>query len=148
LTCRGAQPFSLENRSSSPYHAAVDRLPFKALFCEKFGCPPEVYEERAFWKCLYWHARFLAPVIRKISPDFFFEDFKFIRYLGDSLGVRDASVDIRNFGDVNRRNLGFLRTGLKIRVSGQKASRLVHQLFPEAQEAEAAAPPQRGSSIS
>ena len=118
------------------------RLPFKSLFCEKFGCPPARYEDRAFRKCLYWHALFLAPVIRLIRPDFFFEDFKFIRYLGDSLGVRDATVDIRNYGDVNRRNLGFLRTGLKIRVSGQKASRLVHQLFLEAEEAEAAAPPQ------
>jgi hypothetical protein len=126
----------------------VDRLPFKSLFCEKFGCPPAAYEERAFRKCLYWHARFLAPVIRTISPDFFFEDFKFIRYLGDSLGVRDATVDIRNFSDVNRRNLEFLRTDLKIRVSGQKANRLVHQLFQRAQEAEAAAPPQLGSSIS
>jgi hypothetical protein len=125
----------------------VDRLPFKALFCEKFRYPPEGYEERAFRKCLYWHARFLAPVIRKISPDFFFEDFKFIRYLGDSLGVRDATVDIRNYSDVNRRNLEFFRTGLKIRVSGQKANRLVHQLFQQTQGAEAAAPPQIGSSI-
>jgi hypothetical protein len=118
------------------------RLPFKSLFCEKFGCPPEGYEERAFRKCLYWHARFLAPVIRKISPDFFFEDFKFIRYLGDSSGVRDAGVDIRNYGDVNRRKLEFLRTSLKIRVSGQKASRLVHQLFLQAEETEVAASPQ------
>ena len=122
-------------------------MPFKVLFCEKFGCPPEGYEERAFRKCLYWHARFLAPVIRMISPDFFFEDFKFIRYLGDSLGVRDATVDIRNYSDVNRRNLEFFRTSLKIRVSGQKANRLVHQLFQQTQGAEAAAPPQIGSSI-
>ena len=55
--------------------------------------------------------------------------------------MRDATVDIRNYGDVNRRNLKFLRTGLKIRVSGQKATRVVHQLFLEAQEAEAAASP-------
>ena len=82
-----------------------------------------------------------------ISPDFFFEDFKFIRYLGDSLGVRDATVDIRNYSDVNRRNLEFFRTSLKIRVSGQKANRLVHQLFQQTQGAEAASPPQIGSSI-
>lgn len=124
------------------------RLPFKSLFCQKFGCPPTEYEERAFRKCLYWHARFLAPVIRKISPDFFVEDFKFIRYLGDSVGVRDATVEIRNYSDVNRRTAEFLRTGLKIRVSGQKAARLVHQLFMEAQKAETASPPQGGSSIS
>lgn len=117
------------------------RLPFKSLFCEKFRFPPAEYDERAFQKCLYWHARFLAPVIRKISRDFFLEDFKFIRYLGDSVGVRDAMVDIRNYSDVNRRNGEFIRTGLKIRVSGQKASRLVHYLFQEAQKAETASPP-------
>lgn len=115
-------------------------LPFKSLFCEKFGCPPAECEEQAFRKCLYSHARFLAPVLRKFSRDFFLEDFKFIRYLGDSVGVRDAMVDIRNYSDVNRRNTGFLRTGLKIRVSGQKASRLVHHLFQEAQNAETASP--------
>ena len=122
-------------------------LYFKSLFCEKFGCSLAAYEERAFRKCLYRHARFLAPVIRKISPDYFLEDFKFIRYLGESLGVRDAMVDIRNYSDVNRRNAEFLRTGLKIRVSGQKANRLVRQLFQQAQEAKAAAPSQISSSI-
>jgi hypothetical protein len=123
-------------------------VPFKSLFCERFGCPLAQYEEQAFRKCLYWHARSLAPVIRTINPDFFLKDFIFIRYLGDSVGVRDATVDILNYGDANRGNREFLRTGLKIRVSGQKASHLVHQLFLEAHEAEAAAPPQCGGSIS
>jgi hypothetical protein len=118
------------------------RLPFKSLFCEKFGCPPAEYEQGAFRECLYWHARFLAPLIRTINPDFFRKDFTFIRYLGDSVGVREATVDIFNYSDVNRGNREYLRTGLKIRVSGHKASHLVHQLFLEAHEAEAPTPPQ------
>jgi hypothetical protein len=126
----------------------MTRLPFKSLFCEKCGCPPAEYEEQAFRKCLYLHARFLAPVIRKISPDFFHEDFTFIRYLGDSVGVREATVDILNYGTVNHGNRHSVRTGLKIRVSGQKASYLVHQLFMEAQKAETASLPQEGSSVS
>jgi hypothetical protein len=112
---------------------------FKSLFCEKFGCPLAAYEERAFRKCLYRHARFLAPVIRKIDPNFFLEDSKFIRYLGDSVDVPDAALDIRKYSDVNRRNAEFLRIGLKIRVSGQKAGRLVHRLFQEACQADAVA---------
>jgi len=40
---------------------AVDHLSLKSLFCAKFGCSPTEYEERAFRKCLYWHARFPAP---------------------------------------------------------------------------------------
>ena len=115
------------------------RLPFKSLFCQKFGCPPTEYEERAFRKCLYWHARFLAPLIRKISPDFFHEDFKFIRYLGDSVGVREATVDLQNYKDVNRGNRSLLRTDLKIRVSGRKANRLICQLYQETWKADAVA---------
>jgi hypothetical protein len=118
------------------------RLPFKSLFCEKFGCSPAEYEEWAFRKCLFWHARLLAPVFRTINPDFFLEDFKFIRYVGESVGVREANLDVLNYNDANRGNPSFLRTGLKLRVSGRKASRLVHQLSRETRQADTTALPQ------
>ena len=104
-------------------------LSLKSLFCTKFGCSAAEYEKRAFRKCLYWHARLLAPLLRNIKPHFFLEDFKFIRYLGESEGVRDATADVKNYNDVNRGSRSLLRTGLKIRVSGRKAHRLVHELF-------------------
>ncbi len=88
-----------------------------------------------FRKCLYWHARWLVPVVRKLKPDFFAEDYKFIRYLGAATGVRDADVDVLNFRDVNLGNSGFWRTDLRIRVSGRRASRLVHELFGAEREA-------------
>ena len=112
---------------------------FKSLFCQKYGCPPDEYEKRAFRKCLYWHARMLAPVIRKIKGDFFLEDFKFIRFLGASSGLREAASDVKNFNDVNRGSGSWLRIELKIRVSGQKANRLTYELFQEDRQADTVA---------
>jgi hypothetical protein len=112
-------------------------LTFKSLFCERFGCSSEEYEERAFWKLLYWHARILAPVIRIIKPDFFLEDFKFIRYLGDAVDARQAKVDVLDFKDLNRKHWRLLHTGLRIRVSHRKARRLAFQLFGQADQAAA-----------
>src|ERR1700733_1073813 len=89
----------------------MSRLPFKSVFCERFKCSPDDYEEQAFRKLLYWHARFLAPVIRIIKRDFFLEDFKFIRYLGESLDVRQAKVDVLDFKDFDRKHWGLLHTG-------------------------------------
>jgi hypothetical protein len=110
-------------------------LTFKSLFCEKFGCTPEEYEECAFRKCLFWHARLLAPVARIFKADFFLDDFKFIRYLGDSEGLREVATDMLEFNDFNKGQWRFLRTGLKIRVSGRKAQRLANKLFQEDSEA-------------
>jgi hypothetical protein len=105
--------------------------PFKTLFCERFACPLEEYEERAFRKCLYWHARFLAPMMRMIDPKFFREDFKFICHLGQSVSVTDASIDVAEYGDLNRGRPKFLRTGFKIRVSGRRAMSVAEQLLRE-----------------
>ena|SRR5579862_1775249 len=108
------------------------RLPLKSLFCEKFGCPPGDYEERAFRKCLYWHARVLAPVIRVVKPDFFQEDLKLIGYLGEAEGVRDATADLVEYSYLNRAHGRFMHANLNLRVSGKKASQMVNQLFQQA----------------
>ena len=111
------------------YCPPVTRQQFQLLFCQRLDCPSSEYEKRAFRKCLYWHARLLAPLVRMVKPDFFAEDFKFIRYLGAATDLREAGVDLLNFRDVNRGQPSFWRTGLKIRVSGRKASRLARELF-------------------
>ena len=111
------------------------RQKFQLLACQRFNCPPSEYEARVFGKCLYWHARLLAPVVQRLSPDFFVEDFKFIRYLGESTGLREVGVDLLNFRAANLGKPSFWRTGLKIRVSGRKVSRLAQQLFAAEREA-------------
>ena len=102
---------------------------FKTLFCESFGCSPEDYPERAFREFLYWHARFLVPVVRAIKPDYFAEDFHFIRYLGEAVDVRQARVDAQDFKDYDRKYWRWLHSGLRIRVSHRKARRLAFQLL-------------------
>ena len=110
------------------------RRPFRSLFCERFDCAPSEYEDRALTKCLYWHARFLAPLIRMLSPDFFRIDLKFIRYLGESTGMREALEDRGNLRHANRSNPGFFRTTCRIRVSGSRATRLAETLFEHDRE--------------
>jgi len=113
----------------------VARQTFQFLFCQQFNCPISEYEDRAFRECLYWHARWLAPVVRRLKPDFFVEDCKFIRYLGASTDLRDTNADLMNFRDANLGPPDFWRTTLKIRVSGRKARRLAQQLFAADREA-------------
>ncbi|HWW02905.1 MAG TPA: hypothetical protein VNZ64_24610 [Candidatus Acidoferrum sp.] len=104
---------------------------FQELFCQRFNCSPSEYEERAFRVCLYWHARWLAPVLRKLKPDLFAEDFKFIRYLGASTGLSKAGLDLLDFRHVNLGKRSFWRISLRIRLSSRKASRLAQQLFAQ-----------------
>jgi hypothetical protein len=101
----------------------------KALFCERFGCPPAGYDERAFRRCLYRHARFLAPVIRRLSPRFFADDFALIRDLGATTDWQEAHTEVLTFQDTNRAKRSLWRTGLRIRVSGRKAADLANRLF-------------------
>jgi hypothetical protein len=107
----------------------VARQPFKSLFCEFFQCPPADYEEQVFRKCLYFHARLAAPLIRTLSPAFFEEDFKLIQYLSAATNWRELNAEMVSFQDKNRYEGKFLRKTLKIRVSGRKAAALAQRLF-------------------
>ena len=108
--------------------------PIKELYCERTKCPTEEYEARAFRECLYWHARLLEPFVRRLSPEFFEADLEFIRDLGTTTGARGADVELLNFRHLNMGNPSFFRAGLKLRVSGRKASRLVSGLFAAKRE--------------
>ena len=95
---------------------------------------------------LYWHARFLAPVLRTIKPDFFVRDFEFIRYLGNALDARQARVDALDFKDMDRKHWRLLHSGLRIRVSHRKARRLAFQLLGKPEWVSVPAPSQQGPS--
>lgn len=112
----------------------MPRQELKSLFCEQLRCPFERYEELAFRQCLPWHARLLAPLVRTLSPHFFTEDFRFIHYLGAATGWREVNSEVISFQDVNHAKRGFLRTNLRIRVSGRKASALAERVFSAARQ--------------
>jgi len=106
----------------------------QSLFCQRFRCSPSEYEERAFRACLYRHAKLLAPLLRRSKPVLFAEDFKFIHYLGEATGLREANASALDFQDANIARRSFWRRRLKIRVSGRKAITLTRRLFSESRE--------------
>jgi hypothetical protein len=114
----------------------MGRLPFKALFCQEFGCQPSEYEERAFRKCSYWHARLLAPMIRAVKPDFFREEFKLINYLGEATAMREVNADLMEYSLLNRGRGRPLQTGFNLRISGRKTSDVIYKVFQRASPAE------------
>ncbi len=107
----------------------------QALFCDRFLCSIQQYENRAFAKCLYWHAKPVAPLLRTLNPGFFRRDYILIRRLGEATDLHQALAEALSFHATNRANPSFLRTSLRIRVSGRKAVRLAHLLLAEAPEA-------------
>jgi hypothetical protein len=101
----------------------------QSLFCERFGCSEEEYVQRAFKRCLFWHARLLAPALMLLQPSVFEYDLKFIRFLGACTDWQEAKTDVNNFHVLNDGKPHFLREALRLRVSGRKASRMAQQLF-------------------
>ena len=131
--------------SPPPQTGETDSKPatrdFKSLFCEHYHCPPSEFEERAFRACLYWRARILAPVIRRIWPGYFATDTALIGYLAKTPGRRDAINELAAFMESNDSRGGFARKFLRIRISSHKAGRLIGLLFerrPRRDEPEAA----------
>jgi hypothetical protein len=102
---------------------------FQSLFCERFQCAPAEFAERAFQETLYPHARFITALARKLWPAAFAEDFKFLGYLGQATSLVEVAAEVDNFRDLNRTRGDTLRTVLKMRVSGRRASRLAQELF-------------------
>jgi len=102
---------------------------FESLFCEHYHCPPSEFEERAFRACLYWRARILAPVIRRIWPGYFGPDIALIGYLAKTPGRRDAINELAAFMESNNARGGFARKFLRIRISSHKTGRLIGRLF-------------------
>ena len=119
------------NGTTSDHHALLtaESPQFETLFCERFGCPAEDFERRAFAHCLYPHARLLAPFIRVIRPRFFADDLAFIRYLGTTTQLSEVVEAASDFHDKGDYEKGFCFSVLKIRVSGSKTIKLARALF-------------------
>ncbi len=101
----------------------------KKLFCERFNYRESRYETRALKRCLYPHARILAPIIWLVNKGFFAEDLKFIHGLGESTDLDEVRVELLDFQDFNFASRFRLRARLKLRVSGRKAHELAKNLF-------------------
>ena len=70
-------------------------------------------------------------MIRILNSNFFAKDLKFIQVLGESNDLEEARLDLLNFQDANLAGEPYLRTRLKLRVSGRKAIELARTLFSQ-----------------
>jgi hypothetical protein len=114
------------------YFGGVSGRTFKALFCERFGCPDSEYEERALKACLYTHTLCLAPALGLFKSNLFAEDFSFVGHLGRTTEWQKAKLEVLRFQDSNHSGgflWRFIRTCLRVRASGRKASVLAGKLF-------------------
>ena len=101
----------------------------KSLFCERFLCPPSEYEKRALRKCLYLHAKIIAPLLQLINPGCFERDLVFIDCIGRAKNRREVAnqVEAARYQDTTKPR--FARKTLRFRISGRKANRLAAKLF-------------------
>jgi hypothetical protein len=102
----------------------------RTLFCERFACPPSQFEKRALSKCLYFHARLLAPLLRWLNPNYFERDLRFIHYFGNAKDWPEVSAEVLALRYQDLLHPRFSRNALRLRVSGRKANKLATTLFP------------------
>ena len=102
----------------------------RLLFCERFNCPPSEYEKRALRKCLYLHARIIAPLLRWLHPGCFERDLVFIDYFGKAKNWREVTAEVAALHYQDLTEPRFARKALRIRISARKASKLASKLFP------------------
>jgi hypothetical protein len=116
---------------TSGNHAGENSRPktFKAAFCEHFRCPPERYEESLFWRALFRHAVPLAFLARRFDPEFFHEDRDLIREVGAMTSQEIFRHEINYFYGRNLRDKSWLRSTLRIRISGNRMIRLWRTLM-------------------
>jgi hypothetical protein len=111
------------------------------LFCERFSCSPAQFEKRAFWKCLYPHAKMVALFIRLVKPSFFERDHHFIRCFGNAKNWKEAKSEIVALRYEDRFHPKFLRNTLRLRISRRKANQLASRLFPDRKSLQRASAP-------
>jgi hypothetical protein len=102
----------------------------KSVFCERFGCSPSDFEERAFGKCLYFPAKVIAPLLQLMDPDWFARDRGLIRNLGNATSWQQVMAELDAFHYREHLQRSYARTVLHLRVSARKANKMAATLFP------------------
>jgi hypothetical protein len=103
----------------------------RSLFCEHYACSQSEFDKLAFQKCLYFHARLMAPLLRRLKPDYFDRDLRFAHYFGDANDRQEATAEIASLCYEDHIQPHFARNALRLRVSGRKANDLALKFFAQ-----------------
>jgi hypothetical protein len=106
-------------------------MALREAYCAHRRCPVVEFPDRAFRECLYGHAVPVAFVLRRLNPGFFREDLQLIDQLSLARDLEEVDAALSDFHYVNQARPHWLRTGLKIRLSGRKARELAASLLGE-----------------
>ncbi|HEY1791281.1 MAG TPA: hypothetical protein VGG34_00050 [Opitutaceae bacterium] len=104
-------------------------MTFAERYCAKHRLLPEEYEKAVLTRSLYPQARLLGPLL-SLFRAYFLSDREFVSGVGQISRLRDFDQEAFAYvGDPNNR--GFLRQGLRLRVSVNRLYRVVHDTFRE-----------------
>lgn len=98
------------------------------IFCERFRCPPEEYEERFFWMCVRPNVIFLAKILWIFYRRIFYTDLEMLKQLGRTTSSRELRYELESFRHYHPPR-GFIRRDLKVRVSGRRLLKIGSKLF-------------------
>lgn len=102
---------------------------FKDAYCERYRCAPGRFVIRVFKGGLYRRARLLGPLVMLINRRFFRLDIDLINEVGATRSWSDFNFVISNHVQSSQLRSGFLRNGLKLRVSCHRLKRMATKLF-------------------
>jgi len=98
-------------------------MTFAEKFCAQRELSLEDYEAAVLRQTLHAAARLLRPLLA-LAPEYFSADRQFVRGVARISRLRDFEPEAWDFAhDPNNR--GFLRQGLRLRISTRKMRRLV-----------------------
>jgi hypothetical protein len=109
--------------------SATRSMNFRALFCDKFQCSPQEYEQQMFSRCLHRHTFPVTRFLSKMNPDFFREDTGLIQDLATAGSHGEVLTELNRFYGRNVRDRNWLRKRFSLRISGKRVLRLSRKLF-------------------
>jgi len=98
---------------------------FAEKFCREHKIPATRYRAVLLRRTLYPAARWLAPVLRFINPEFFAADHEYLDSIGRLRRLRDLPHETHAFNH-HPDNRSFLRRSLRLRVSAGRMQDIVH----------------------
>jgi hypothetical protein len=101
---------------------------FREGVTDRFDAP---YERTVFWHCLHRRSLPIAAAVYLINRDYFKLDFQTLRQLGLTRSLNEFREELEGYRYVYRREGGFFRKSLRVRLSGKRLMRMATNLFPE-----------------
>jgi len=100
---------------------------FLELYCSQHQIEPEDFPKAVFRHALHLHARPFVTLTTLLKRFHFAADYDFINNIGQLTRYRDFDLYMQGFSR-HPRNCGFLRRGLRLRLSSRRLRAIIKNL--------------------